>query len=105
MVEAVSFTTTKSRIEKMDGYIKNKNAPHRSAFINNAIDSYFRQIETHGLFDFMYFIGLPFFIFLISIGTTIIVNSLFFYLVSALFGFYLMIFGFLYYAKYKGVKK
>ena len=105
MVDNITFSTTKDRIDKIDKFVISNDTPHRSAFINKAIDEYFKQIETRKLLDFMYFIGLPFFAFLISVGVTLVINSLFFYIISAIFGFYLMIFIFLYHNKYKEVKK
>ena len=100
----VSFSTSDERIQTIDSFVKTGYSPDRSTFINTAIDFYLNHIRTKYLTDFMYFFGIPFFIFLVSVGITLYFSNMFFYVISSISGIYLIIFFYLFYNKYRGVK-
>ena len=100
----VSFSTTDDRLQKIDTFIKNGMSPDRSTFINKSIDYMVKTYESQFIIDFMYFISIPLLFFLIVIGLTIYLASIFFYLLSGISGIYLVLFVFLFYNKYRGVK-
>jgi len=100
----VSFSTSDERLDKIDSFIKNGHTSDRSTFINQSIDFYFRSLESKKIIDFMYLISIPFLFFLTTIGITLFFASLFFYIVSTVSGIYLIIFFYLFYNRYRGVK-
>jgi len=104
MKTGFSLSTTVERMSRVDEFIGNSNYADRAAFINDAIDKFFESYNAKFVIDFMYFIGVPLFLFLISIGLTLYLVSLFFYILTGISGIYLMIFFFLFYNKYKGIK-
>jgi len=105
MKTGFSLSTTTERLSKVDGFIgNNSNYADRAAFINDAIDKFFEAYNAKFVIDFMYFIGVPLFLFLISVGLTLYLVSLFFYIITGISGIYLMIFFFLFYNRYKGIK-
>jgi len=100
----VSFSTTDDRVQKINTFVKAGFASDRSTFINKSIDHMFKTLETTIIIDFMYFISIPLLFFLITLGITLYFASVFFYLLMGIAGIYLMVFVFMFYNKYRGVK-
>jgi len=100
----VSFSTSNDRIQKIDTFIKAGLSPDRSTFINQSIDFMIKTHESKRAIDFMYFISIPLLFFLITVGLTLYLASLFFYLLMGISGIYLVLFTFLFYNKYRGVR-
>ena len=104
MQTSFSLSTTSERIDKIDSFIKEGMYTTKKDFINDAIDKFFELHNTNYTIDFMYFIGVPLFLFLVSIGLTLYFSSLFWYIITGISGIYLMVFVYLFYDKYKGIK-
>jgi len=99
-----SLSTTTERLEKIDLYITKTKHDDRASFINASIDKFIELFENNMLIDFMYYIGVSLFLFLICGGITIWMPNVYFLLVTCFAGFYLIIFLFLFYNKYRGIK-
>jgi len=100
----ISFSTTDDRLEKIDGYIQKGAFPDRSSLINSSIDFYLDHLQSKYVQDFMYMIGLPFFLFLVMLGFTLYFQTVYFFVLTGMSGVYFMVFIFLFYNKYRGVK-
>jgi len=100
----ISFSTTNERLQKIDAFVQNKMFPDRSTCINAGIDLLVKDIEIGRTVEIMYNISLPLFFFLVTIGLTLFLRSLFFYVISGIMGLYLMVFIFLFYKKYRGIR-
>lgn len=81
-----------------------KHSSNISSFINTSIDFYLRHLETKYMQDMMYMIGIPFFMFLVTTGLTLYFATMFFFVLTVLAGIYFIIFTYLFYYKYRGVK-
>jgi hypothetical protein len=101
----VNFSSSVERITKIDNLVKKGFYPDRSTFINKSIDLHFKELETKKYLDFMYFVSIPFGLFLGCLGLTFTLKSLFWYILSSIFGVYLVVFLFLFISKYREVKK
>jgi len=99
-----TFSTTSEKLDKIRILIKKKSYPDLSTCINTAIDKLLEVHQMSLFMDFMYWICFPLFLFLISVGVCLFYPNIFFFIISAMTGFYLMIFIILFYKKYKGVK-
>jgi len=104
MKTAFSLATTTERMNKVESFVGNNNYTDKAAVINAAMDKFFELYDSKYVIDFMYFIGVPLFLFLVSVGLTLYLASLFFYIIAGIAGIYLMIFFFLFYNRYKGIK-
>jgi hypothetical protein len=104
MKPPISFNLDDERISKLDSLIKNGGFKDRTDCIVKSLDFMFKTLESKHLIDFMYFVSIPFLFFLVVIGLTLYLTSLFFYIMSAISGIYLIIFFYLFYNKYRGVK-
>jgi hypothetical protein len=102
---AITFSSTSERIQKVDTLVQQGYYPDRSTFINTGIDFLLKTHNTNRVMDFLYFIFPGVFFFLGCIGATLFLRSLFFFVLTGISGLYLMVFIYLYYNKYKGVKK
>jgi len=83
---------------------KNENFENAAAVINLAIDKFFELCKTNPFMDFMYFTWIGMFPFLVALGLTLYLPSFYFYIVTVVTGVYLVVFTFLFYNKYKGIK-
>jgi len=99
-----SFSTSDERINWLEKLVEKGVYPDVSTCINESIDLNRRGIENKKSIEFMYFICIPLGLFLGCLGLSLHLASLFFYIVSVIFGFYLMIFVYLFYNKYRSVK-
>ena len=104
MDKTFSFVITEQRHEKVKKIHDKNKSDSMADIINTAIDFYLNHLETKYLMDMMYFFGIPFFIFLTAVGITLYFSNMFFYVVSGVSGIYLVIFFYLFYNKYRGVK-
>ena len=103
-----TFTPTEERLEKIKKHIPNPDTPDTisiSKFINRAIDYKIKNIETRHLSDFIYYLGLPTLAFLGMLFLSLTLLNLFFYILTTVIGGYIVILFFLFYNKYKKVKK
>jgi len=103
MSNSTSFTlwTTVEVIEEVKNIVKNnKNYPTIASYINKAIYFYNKRNQEQKSIEFMYFICIPLGLFLGCIGLSLHLASLFFYIISVIFGIYLMVFVYLFYNKY-----
>lgn len=103
-MSTITISTTDERVLKIDNYVKTNLCQDRSTFINQSVDFYFKHIRIGYLQDFMYFIGIPMFMFLIMTGLTLYFANVYFFVINGLTGIYFMIFVYLFYNKYRGVK-
>lgn len=101
---SISFSSTDERICKIDVFVEKGLFADRSTFINKAVDFWFETKESKRTLDFMYFVSIPFLFFLVTLGITLYFGSLFFYALFGISGVYLIIFFYLFYNKYRGVK-
>ena len=97
-----TFSTTKQRLEKIDSFIDGKRFKDKTDFINNSIDNQIKSLSTKYLFEFIYLIGFPFLVFLVSAGLALFFVSIIFYVVMGFSGLLLVISFFLFYNQYKG---
>lgn len=104
MSKTFTFSTTDERLNKTRNLVSNdKNRyPDVSFVINLSLDQFFKNMNTNKIIDLMYFVSIPLLFFLVCIGITLFTASLFFYILTGLSGIYLMIFGFLWFNKYRG---
>lgn len=104
MKATLSVSSTDDRVQKIDTFVKTGMSPDRSTFINTSIDFMIKTQESKRIVDFMYFVSVPILFFLITVGLTLYLASMFFYLLTGISGIYLVLFTFLFYDKYRGVK-
>ena len=104
MVEQLSFNPTPARLEKIKDFVSKGLYPNMGACVNSALDLLFKTHETKKSLDFMYWIALPFFFFLILVGICLLFPSFFFYILLSISGIYLIIFTYLFFDKYKGIR-
>lgn len=100
----VNFSSTEERIDKISFFIDKGFYPDRSTFINTGIDLLIKTHETQRIVDFLHFVFPGVFFFVGCIGATVYLRSLFFFVLTGISGLYLMVFIYLFYDKYKGVK-
>lgn len=100
----ISISITDDRIKKIDSFVEADIYRDRSAFITQSVDLMIKTLESKRTIDFMYFIGMPLFFFLVCVGLTLYLASLFFYLLTGISGIYLVLFVFVFHNKYRGVK-
>ena len=100
----VSFSISNERLNIIDEFIKTSNYPDRSTFINAAIDFKIQNIKNKYLFEFLYLIGFPFLVFLISAGLALFFVSIIFFVVMGFSGLLLVISFFLFYNQYRSGK-
>ncbi len=100
----VNFSSTTERIDRIDNLVSNGFYPNRSTFINTSIDFLLRTHDINRIVDFLYFVAPGVFFFLGCVGLTLFLRSVFFFVLTGISAIYLMVFFYLYYNKYKGVK-
>ena len=100
----VNFSSTEERINSINYYIEMGFYPDRSTFINKAIDLLIKTHKNNIVVDFLYYVFPGVFFFFGCVGATLYLNSLFFYILTGISSVYLMVFVYLFYDKYKGVK-
>ena len=100
----VNFSSTEERINSINIFIQKGLYPDRSTFINTAIDFLIKTHKNNIFVDFLHYVFPGVFFFLGCIGATLYLRSLFFYVLTGISGLYLMVFIYLFYDKYKGVK-
>ena len=101
-MSVLSISTTEDRLIRLDDFVKKNKYSDRSSFINESIDFYIKHIQARHLTDFMYYIGLPFLMFLITVGLTLYFVTMYFFVITATSGIYCIIFIFLFHNKYRG---
>jgi len=104
MADRTSFSTTDERLNLIDAFIDKHKYPDRSTVINTAIDELLKKYKSIIYVDFLYWICIPLFMVLVCIGLTLYTASIFFYSILVIAAIYLIVFIFLFYDKYKGVK-
>lgn len=105
MPNRFTFSTTEERLNRISHYVDvTKKYSDMSSVINASIDKFLDVKKIEFVADFMYFIGIPLFIFIASFGLTFVFPYLVFFVVTVLTGSYLMIFIFLFYHRYRGIK-
>jgi len=97
-----SLSTTVKRLQEIER-INPYNC--KSDFINKAVDIHIKSLKTRYLSDLFYYIALPFLSFMGFIGITLYLADMFFTILTCIVGIYLIILVFLFYDKYKKVKK
>ena len=101
-MDSFTFSTTSERLEKIE---RLNGFPSKSDFINRALDFYINHLETKFLSDLLYYIGFPFVALLGFVGLSMFFLNWFFYVCTIIVGMYIIILGFLFFNKYKKVKK
>lgn len=106
MKDTFTFSTTKERLVKIDGFVNENNNQFKdySSVINASIDKFFDLIEINLTVDFMHSVGVGLFLFLICIGLVLFSPNIYFFILCGFSGVYLIVFIFLFYNKYVGVK-
>ena len=98
-----SFNIGQERLDKIKTHIYNPDTV--TNFITRAIDHELVNLETKHLSDFIYYIGFPTLAFLGMVAVTLILPSLFFYILTSVVGVYIIILFYLFYNKYRKVKQ
>jgi len=99
-----SISTTEQLIDNIDILIEKGCYKDFSSFMNIAADLLIKTHKNNIVVDFLHYIFSGVFFFLGCVGATFYLRSLFFYVLTGISGVYLMVFIFLFYDKYKGVK-
>jgi len=99
-----TLSTNSETLNIVDKFIKRKHFKNRAEGFNTSVRKYDVLYESNLLVDFMYTIGLGLFLFIIGMGLSLWTSSLFFYIVTCLGGFYLIVLIFVFYKKYEGLK-
>ena len=84
----VSLSTTDDRLKKIDKTIEKGFFADRSTMINNAIDFWFKAQGFNYIFDFMYSICIPLMFFIIVVGLSMFLLSVFFYILAGVTGIF-----------------
>ena len=103
-MEHLSFRPNKENIKEIDKFIERGIYPSKGAAINTALTLLIKTHNTNRIIDFLQFVFPGVIFFLGCIGATLFLRSLFFFVLSGISGLYLMVFIYLFYDKYKGVK-
>jgi hypothetical protein len=104
--DRITFTIGNDRYKRVEDYVKNNKAfPNMSFFINYSIDFFMDHRHNKFISDFIYYLGFPFLAFLGLVGITLLFPTLFFYILLVIVGIYLIVLFYLFYNKYKGVKR
>lgn len=82
-----------------------KHTDNVSSFFNGAVRFQLNQYRTQRQTEFMWYIALPFLGFIGCIGATLFFESIFFFILMAVSGIYLIVFITIYINKYRRRKK
>ena len=104
MAEKINFYTTDEIRGKINDLVKDNIFSTQSACINAALNLFFKDRETQRTVDFLQYITLPLFFLIVTIGLSLYIVNIFFYILACLAGIYMMIFIYMYYSKYKSLK-
>jgi len=96
-----SISTTNERLNEIER-INPYNC--KSDFINKAIDVHIKTLKTRYLSDVLYYIGIPLLALIGLFGLSLYFKEMFFVLLTAIVGIYLVVLVVLFYDKYRGGK-
>ena len=99
-----TISTTEDILNNINFYVKKGFYKDVSTFFNMGATLLIKTHKNNNIVDFLHYVFPGVFFFLGCVGTTLYLGSLFFYILTGISGMYLMVFVYLFYDKYKGVK-
>jgi len=100
----VSVSLSEDRLKKIDKYVESGKYPDRSSFITNACDYLFLHHETNFIIELMYWVAIPLFLFMFSTTMAYFFVSYILFGIAGISGIYLMIFVYMFFKKYRGIR-